>query len=274
MSQLATTMIPAPAARKLKNRVSIGQTIHDTLLMAYRGLLKFWHTPEQFVDVTLQPIIFTLMFTYIFGGAIAGDIKSYLPIIIPGILVQTTLTGSVVTGTQIREEMDKGVLDRIRSLPISRISPLAGALIADIVRYVIAITITFVMGYILGYRPAHGVIGMVEGGLLLVACTWSLSWIFALLGVLVRSVAAVQGPSLLVLFPLTFVSNALVPTNTMPAALQWFANVNPVSHLVTAIRDFASTGAFTADAGWALLGSAIIVLIFAPLTVSFYMRKA
>ena len=132
--------------------------------MAYRGLLKIRRTPEQLFDVTLQPIIFTLMFTYIFGGAIAGDVQSYLPILIPGILVQTVLTTSSVTGTQLREDMDKGVFDRFKSLPIARIAPLAGALLADTIRYLIATTLTFVMGYIMGYRPAGGIGGVVAAG--------------------------------------------------------------------------------------------------------------
>ncbi|POH85091.1 ABC transporter, partial [Ralstonia pickettii] len=113
--------------------------------MAYRGLVKIRRTPEQLFDVTFQPIIFTLMFAYIFGGAIAGDVQNYLPQLIPGILVQTVITTSVVTGTQLREDMDKGVFDRFRSLPIARIAPLSGALLADTLRYAIATTLVFVM---------------------------------------------------------------------------------------------------------------------------------
>src|SRR6476620_7245432 len=137
-------------------RISLQQSFANTLTMAYRGLLKIKHNPEQLFDVVIQPVIFTFMFTYIFGGAISGDVKSYLPIIIPGILVQTVITASIVTGTQLREDMDKGVFDRFKSLPIARIAPLSGALLADVVRYGIATTITFVMGYLMGYRPGGG----------------------------------------------------------------------------------------------------------------------
>jgi ABC-2 type transport system permease protein len=133
--------------RKLKNRIGTRQVIHDSLVMAYRGLRKMRRNPEQFSDVTIQPIIFTLMFTYIFGGAIAGNVHNYLPTIIPGILAMTVLTTSLVTGVQIREDMDKGVFNRFRSMPMSRIAPLAGQLIADIVRYSIATVLTLVMGY-------------------------------------------------------------------------------------------------------------------------------
>jgi ABC-2 type transport system permease protein len=241
--------------------------------MAYRGLLKIRHNPEQLFDVTLQPIIFTVMFTYIFGGAIAGDISAYLPTIIPGILVQTVITGSIVTGTQLREDMDKGVFDRFKSLPIARISPLAGALLADVVRYAIATTVTFVVGFALGYRPEGGIVGVLGAALLVMVCAFSISWIFALMGVLMNKASAVQGVSMLVLFPLTFLSNAFVSVDTMPGWLQAFVKVNPVSHVVTAVRELANNGAIGVDFGLSLLGAAVIVAIFAPLAVRTYMRK-
>ena len=268
-----TLIIPA-SERKLTNRISVGQIVHDSLMMAYRGLLKMRRTPEQFFDVTLQPIIFTLLFTYIFGGAISGNVQDYLPVIIPGILVQTVLTTSAVTGTQLREDMDKGVFDRFKSLPIARIAPLAGALGADTIRYLIATTLTFAMGYIIGYRPAGGILGVAAAGLLVIVCSWALSWSFAFLGVIGRTASSVQGLSFLILFPLTFVSNAFVPTNTMPDWLQWFVNVNPVTHIVTAVRDLTSGVGFSVETLYALLGAAVLVLIFAPLTVRLYMRKA
>jgi ABC-2 type transport system permease protein len=260
--------------RHLKNHVSIVQTVQNSFSMAYRGLLKIRRTPEQLFDVTLQPIIFTLMFTYIFGGAIAGSVSDYLPQLIPGILVQTVITTSVVTGVQLREDMDKGVFDRFKSLPIARISPLAGALLADTVRYAIATTLTFVMGIILGYRPGGGFGFVVVAGLLVIVCSWSISWIFAFFGVMARSASSVQGISFLVLFPLTFLSNAFVPVDTLPTWLQVFVNVNPVSHLVTAVRELANNGQWTGDAWIALLGAAVVVAVFAPLTVRAYMKKA
>ncbi|KQX07503.1 MULTISPECIES: ABC transporter permease [unclassified Leifsonia] len=276
LSPKATTASPITpgAQRTLKNRVSIPETISHTVTMAYRGLLKIRRTPEQLFDVTLQPIIFTLMFTYIFGGAIAGDVASYLPIIIPGILVQTVITTSVVTGVQLREDMDKGVFDRFRSLPIARIAPLSGALLADTVRYLIATTLTITMGFIMGLRPEGGAGGVVGGALLVIVCSWAISWIFAFFGVIARTASSVQGISMLVLFPLTFLSNAFVPADTMPDWLQWFVNINPVSHLVTAVRELFDTGTFGGDAWISLLGAAVIVAVFAPLTVKAYMAKA
>jgi len=262
---------PIPEAR---NRISLEQSVANTLTMAYRGLLKIKHNPEQLFDVVVQPIIFTLMFTYIFGGAISGDVASYLPIIIPGILVQTVITTSIVTGTQLREDMDKGVFDRFKSLPIARIAPLSGALLADVVRYGIATTITFAVGIAMGYRPGGGVVGVVSAGALVIVCAFSISWIFALMGVLMSKASSVQGISMLILFPLTFMSNAFVPADTMPGWMQAFVNVNPVSHVVTAVRELVNDGHFGVHVVWSLLGAAVIVAIMAPLTVRTYMRKA
>jgi len=262
------------AERTLMNHTSLRQAISNSFTMAYRGLLKFRRTPEQFFDVVLQPILFTPMFAYIFGGAIAGGVKAYLPLIIPGILVQTIITASVVTGVQLREDMEKGVFNRFRSLPIARIAPLAGALLADTVRYVIAATITFAMGYLLGYRPGDGLAGVVLGGLLVILFAWCLSWIFAFFGMIARTASSVQGISLIILFPLTFLSNAFVPANTLPGWLKNFVNINPISHLITAIRQLAANGTIGHDFWQSLLGAVIIVAVFAPLTVRAYMRKA
>ena len=267
-------MIVPGSQRQLKNHTSIGQTMRNSFTMAYRGLLKIKRTPEQLVDVTVQPILFTLMFTYLFGGAIAGNVQNYLPMLIPGILVQTVITTSVVTGVQLREDMDKGVFDRFKSLPIARISPLAGALLADTIRYAIATTLTFVMGFIMGYRPSGGFWSVVLAALLVIACSWAISWIFAFFGVIARSASSVQGISMIILFPLTFLSNAFVPVDSLPNWLQGFVSVNPISHLVTAVRDLANNGTVGMDVVISLIGAAVIVAIFAPLTVRAYMRKA
>lgn len=272
MSAVAASIIPV-AERDLRNHASLAQTLQNTLTMAGRGLLKIRRTPEQLFDVTLQPILFTLMFTYIFGGAIAGDVQSYLPIIIPGILVQTVITTSVVTGTQLREDMDKGVFDRFTSLPIARIAPLSGALLADTLRYAIATTLTFAMGFLMGFRPSGGFGSVLTAGVLVIVCAWAVSWIFAFFGVIARTASSVQGISMIILFPLTFLSNAFVPADTMPSWLQWFVNINPVSHLVSAVRDLVNEGTMGSSVLITLLGAAVIVAVFAPLTVRAYMRK-
>lgn len=270
---MKSAIIQDVAGHSLRKRVSFSQTIRNSLTMAYRGLLKLRRTPEQLFDVVFQPIIFTLMFTYIFGGAISGDVLSYLPIIIPGILVQTVISTSIVTGVQLREDMDKGVFDRFKSLPIARIAPLAGALLADTIRYTIATVLTLVMGYLMGYHPNGGIGNVMLAAILVIVCSWSISWIFAFFGVIARSAASVQGISMIILFPLTFLSNAFVPVETMPDWLQVFVNINPISHLVSAVRDLANDGIIGKDLVISLIGSAVIVLIFSFLTVRAYMRR-
>lgn len=271
---MTTATITPTAQRNLRSHPSLAQTVHDSLTMARRGLIKVRRTPEQLFDVVFQPIIFTVMFAYIFGGAIAGDVASYLPYLIPGILVQTVITTSVVTGTQLREDMDKGVFDRFRSLPIARIAPLSGALLADTIRYAIATTLTFVVGYVIGYRPAGGFGMVVLATLLVIFSAWAVSWIFAFFGVIARTASSVQGISMLVLFPLTFLSNAYVSVDTLPSALKWFATVNPVSHLVTAVREMANNGVIGHEVTLTIIGAIVLVAVFAPLTVRAYMRKA
>jgi ABC-2 type transport system permease protein len=255
---------------------NLGQVIDNSIALAYRGLIKIRRNPEQLFDVTLQPIIFTLMFTYLFGGAIAGNIRNYLPIVIPGILVQTVISASMVTGVQLREDMDKGVFNRFKSLPIARISPLLGALLADTIRYGIATALTFFVGFAIGYRPFGGVIGVALAGLLVIVVAWAISWIFAFFGVIARTSASVQGISMLVLFPLTFLSNAFVPTRTLPRVLRVFADVNPISHLISAVRQLTNHANIVIgqDLWLSLLGAVLIVAIFAPLTIAAYMRKA
>jgi ABC-2 type transport system permease protein len=249
----------------------LGAAVSQSLAMAWRGLVRVSRTPEQYADVLIQPILFTVMFGYLFGGAVAGSVKDYLPQLLPGILVMTLITASTVTGVQLREDMDKGVFDRFRSLPIARVAPLAGGLLADAVRYVIATVLTMAVGVIMGWRP-HAV-GAVASGLLVIFCAWAMSWIFAFFGVSARSASAVQGVSFLILFPLTFLSNSFVPVNTLPGWLQGFVKVNPMSHVVTAVRELTAGGTGGADVAWALLGAIVVIAVFAPLAVRGYMRK-
>jgi ABC-2 type transport system permease protein len=269
-----TTLIIPAAERRLSSRPAPVETLVQTLVMAWRALKKMQRNPEQFFDVVVQPLLFTAMFTYIFGGAIAGDVKSYLPTIITGILAQTALTACMATGTQMREDMDKGVFDRFRSLPMARLAPLAGPMAADVLRYAIAATLTILVGLAMGYRPAGGVLGVAAGWILVVFAGWSLSWIFALLGTLLRSAQAVQGIGIMIMFPLTFLSNAFVPTSTLPGWLQAFVKINPVTLVIKAIRDLMNHGDLTANVGWAVLGCSAVVAIFMPLAVWSYGRKA
>ncbi|OEV03006.1 ABC transporter permease [Streptomyces oceani] len=254
-------------------RVSLQQVFSQVMALAWRSAKKMRRAPDQFFDVALQPLLFTAMFAFVFGGAIAGDVDSYLPMLIPGILAQTTLTACMATGAQLREDMAKGVFDRFRALPIARITPLAGPMVADLLRYAIASTLTFGIGIAIGYRPQGGVFGVAAGVLLAVIAGWSLAWAFTWVGTIARSAQSVQSISMMIMFPLTFLSNAFVPVDSLPGWLSGFVRINPVSHVVSAVRDLANHGAVTADVGWALLGCAAVVAIFAPLSVAGFRRN-
>lgn len=259
------------ALPQLSTHVSFIETVRQSWLMAGRALQKMRRNPEQFFDVTLQPLLFTPMFGYIFGGAVAGDVSKYLPLLIPGLLAQTALTTCMGTGVTLREDMEKGVFDRFKSLPMSRVAPLAGPAIADIVRYVVATVMTLAVGIAMGYRPDP--LGVVGALLLIVLTAWSLSWIFTTLATVMKSAQGLQGVSLMLMFPLTFLSNAFVPASTLPNWLETFVNINPVSHVVTALRDLMNDGAVTGQVGWAVVACLAVVAIFLPLAVRGYRRQ-
>lgn len=258
----------------LRNRPNFTQSVQNTLTMAYRGLLRIKRTPEQLLDVVAQPILFTVLFTFLFGGAISGDSATYLTFLVPGILVQSVITLSVVTGTGLRQDMNTGVFDRFRSLPIARISPLSGALLIDTLRYAIATVTTFAVAFLLGYRPGGGFGALLLTGLLVIGCCWALSWIFAFLGIISRTPEALQGIAIFILYPLTLLSNAFVPVETLPDWLQTFVHVNPVTYLVGAARDLLSTGTIGMNFAVSIAAAVVTVIVFAPLSVRAYMRIA
>jgi ABC-2 type transport system permease protein len=263
---------PVAAVAAARPRIALGEMLTQTMVMAWRALKKMRRNPEQFFDVTVQPLLFTAMFAYIFGGAISGNVRSYLPLLIPGIVAQTVLTSCMATGVQLREDMEKGVFDRFKALPMSRLAPLAGPMIADLVRYLIAAVLTFATGAVIGYRPDGGVLGVLGAIVLAVFTGWSLAWIFTWIGTIARSATAVQGMSMLLLFPLTFLSNAFVPVTTLPGWLAAFVKVNPVSHLVSGTRDLANRGVVGGEVGWTLLAGLAVIAVFAPLSVRSYRK--
>jgi ABC-2 type transport system permease protein len=263
---------PAAVAARTRPRTTISETVSQTLIMAWRALKKMRRNMEQFFDVTIQPLLFTAMFAYLFGGAISGNVHSYLPLLIPGIVAQTVLTTCMSTGVNLREDMEKGVFDRFKAMPMSRIAPLAGPMVADLVRYLIAASLTFVTGVIIGYRPGGGVLGVLGAIMLAIFTGWALAWIFTWIGTVAKSARAVQGMSMMILFPLTFLSNAFVPVTSLPGWLAAFVKINPVSHLVSATRGLANQGVINSEAGWTLLASLVVIAIFAPLSVRSYRK--
>ena len=262
-----------PIARTVQASVAVRDALTQITTLAWRALIKMSRNPEQLVDVTFMPVLFTVMFGLMFGGAVSGSTAHYLPTLIPGIIAMTTITACVAAGIQLREDMDKGVFDRFRSLPIARIAPLAGPMLADLARYAVAAGITLIVGVIMGYRPGGGVPGVLAGVVLAVITGWSIAWIFLWIGTRARSAGAVQGMSMMIMFPLAFLSNAFVPVDTLPGWLQTVTRVNPVSHVVSAMRELMNDGAVTAQVGWALLGCATVAAIFIPLAVRSYSRQ-
>lgn len=248
--------------------------LRNTLVFTYRSLLKAVKNPESFMDITIMPILFTLMFTFLFGGAVSGDIQSYLPIIIPGILTLTCVMASGNAGAQLREDADKSITARFKAMPIARIAPLAGALTADLARYAVAGIIVFAVGGILGLRPQAGFWAVLASIGFMMVLGWCLSWLFSFVALKVKSAATASSFTMIISFPLMFLSNGFSPTSTMPVPLRFFAdNINPLSKAVTAIRQLLDQGTIGTDFWLALAGAAVILAVFIPLTMHAY-RKA
>jgi ABC-2 type transport system permease protein len=243
-----------------------------SLTFGWRALLKIKHVPQQLFDVTAFPIMFTLLFTYLFGGALEGSTSKYAQFAIPGILVQTVAFITMYTGLALNTDISKGIFDRFRSLPIWRSSVLAGALFADLARYGFAAMVVFVLGIALGFRPDN-VIGVLLALVLLLAFALSLTTIWIIFGLTLRTPESVMQTSIMILFPLVFLTNIWVSEDTMPGWLQAIVKVNPVTRVVIAVRDLMYGSAAAADIGWALLSCAVIVVVFGPITMRLYNRK-
>jgi ABC-2 type transport system permease protein len=242
------------------------------LTFAWRGMLKVKHVPEQLLDVTITPVMFVLMFTYLFGGAIAGSTGEYLDYILPGILVMSVLFTTVYSGVALNTDLTKGVVDRFRSLPIWRPAPLLGSLLGDSVRYVLGGTVIIVLGVVLGYRPEAGVPGVLAALALVVVFAFGLSWVFTTLGLLMRSPNAVMNAGFMSIFPLTFLSNVFVDPDTLPNGLEDFVDANPISILATASRGLMEGNAEMGDILIVLGTAAAIAAVFAPITTRLYRR--
>ncbi|MCZ4260013.1 ABC transporter permease [Limimaricola sp. G21655-S1] len=245
----------------------------SALTFAWRAVLKFRHVPEQLFDLVMTPIMFTLLFTFIFGGALAGSSTAYLQWFIPGILVQTTVFNTVYSGMGLSTDLSKGLFDRFRSLPIWSLAPFAGLMVGDMLRHSIAGAIILGIGLALGYRPEAGLTGILASFALLLAIGFGWGWIFIVLGLVVRTPMTVMTLGFAVLFPVTFASNIMVDPVTMPGWLQAFVAVNPVSLMTTAMRALMAGTATLGEIGLALLGPAILTALLAPLTLALYRRR-
>jgi ABC-2 type transport system permease protein len=256
-----------------RERPAPPSAVSASLSFGWRAALKIKHVPMQLFDVTMFPIMFVLLYTYLFGGALAGSPSEYLQDLLPGVLVMTVAWITMYTGQALNTDISKGIFDRFRSLAIWRPAVLVGMLLADAVRYTLASLVIVTVGVILGFRPDGGPVGVVLAVALLLVFAFSLSWVWTAVGLQAPTPEAVLQLAMTVLFPLTFASNVFVDPSTMPGWVQAFVNVNPVSHLATAARGLMHGHAVAGDIGWVLAWCAALVAVFAPITMKLYNKE-
>jgi ABC-2 type transport system permease protein len=267
------TLAPKHDALFLRDRPKPTSALSAVLTLAWRAMLKIKHVPFQLFDVTITPIMFTLLFTYVFGGALAGSTREYIQFLLPGILVQTIIFITVYTGMGLNSDIQKGLFDRFRSLPMWQPAPILGALAGDVFRYSMASLLIIVLGVILGFRPQAGAMGVLLAFLLVLLFAFAVSWIWIIFGMKVKSPESVMTTSFLFLMPLTFASNIFVELGTMPPWLQAVVRHNPVTHLTNASRGLMHGTDVTTDIAWVLVASAVIVAVAAPVALRMYHQE-
>ena len=267
------TAVVAPAFPAPARRLGLRGGLRNTFTLTWRSVLKIRTNMEDLLGLLLQPIMYLLLFTYVFGGALAGGTHSYLQFSLPGILVLSVVFATLGTGMMLNQDITTGVFDRFRSLPIARWAPLAGAVLGDMIRYMTSVVVTLGFGMILGFRIENNPLAAAAGCLLVLAFALAMCWVSALLGMVVKTAQGVQTFSFLAYFPLVFGSNMLAPTQTMPGWLQAFVKVNPMTSLTDASRALLIGGPVASSAWKALAWGAGIALVFAPLAVRAYRRK-
>ncbi|MYW68837.1 ABC transporter permease [Streptomyces sp. SID8379] len=256
-----------------EDRPARPSAVAASLTFGWRAVLKIKHVPEQLFDVTAFPIMMVLMYTYLFGGALAGSPSAYIQYLLPGILVMSVVMITMYTGVSVNTDIEKGVFDRFRTLPIWRPAVMVGYLLGDALRYTIASVVMLVVGLIMGFRPDGGVLGVVAGVALLLVFSFAFSWIWTMFGLLLRTEKSVMGVSMMVIFPLTFLSDIFVKPETMPGWLQAFVNNNPVTHVASAVRGLMEGDWPASEVLWSLGWAALLVAVFGPVTMRLYNRK-
>lgn len=270
----ATGTRAVPQALTTRTRPKRPGPLSTTWTFTWRALLKIKHDPDQLYSSFILPIMFTLVFTYLFGGALAGSTSDYLQFLMPGILVMTVIMINMYTGISLNTDITKGIFDRFRGLSIWRPGILAGALLGDALRYTIALVVVTALGLLLGFRPEGGVLGVLAAILFLQLFAFCLGWMWNAAGLVLKSPESVNQLSSMVLFPLVFASNVFVEPTTMPGWLQIVVNVNPITHAVTAVRGLTG-GTLTAEQfTWALVACGALLLVFAPLSMYLFRSKS
>lgn len=261
------------AALDTRARPPAPSPLSASVTFGWRAIRKIRHVPEQLFDVTAFPVMITLVFTYLLGGALAGSPRQYVQYLLPGILLQTVVMITMYTGIALHKDITKGVFDRFRTLPIWRPAAIVGALLGDALRYTLASVVVITLGLVLGFRPGGGIVGVLLGVLVVLVFSFSVSWVWTMFGLLLRTENAIMGVSMMVLFPLTFGSNIFVDPATMPGWLEAAVRVNPISHATTAVRGLMAGEATAGEVGLVLLISAILIAIFGPITMRLYYSK-
>jgi oleandomycin transport system permease protein len=266
--------MPTAHASAAVGSTSVITMVKHALVLAKRNLIKIARTPEQLIDVTLQPVIFLVLFVYVFGGALGGGSRhDYMQFLVPGLLGQLIAMSSIAIGQNMNADIQKGVFDRFRSLPIARSGPLVGAVLAEVVRFALLCTVTLAVSYVMGFRietNALWTLGALGIGLLF---SLSFAWISVWVGMTVRSPGAVQGVMFLLVMPLSFGSSAFVDPATMPGWLQAFVKVNPITQVVEMMRGLMIGGPIARPVGWTFVWIGIILSIFFPLALRAYNRR-
>lgn len=268
-----TTTATGEGERKLSSRVSPVEGISQTMTVAWRTLVRIKHDPQDLADMSVQPIIFTLLFAFVFGGAIGGSVTEYVQFLIPGVLVGNMLFTTLTVGQGLNSDLTKGVFDRLRSLPIARYAPLAGRVVADQFKQIWTIVVSLLIGLLLGFRFENGVGGLLAAILLIMVFAAAFSWVAVLIGVMSKEPEQVQLFGLSVLLPICFASGQFSPPDTMPGWLEWFADVNPVGLLLQASRGLINGGPVAAPLTWTLVWAVVLVAVFAPLSVRALKRR-
>ncbi|WDZ89071.1 ABC transporter permease [Nocardiopsis sp. HUAS JQ3] len=267
-----------PSAREdtptTPERISPLITVRNGLQLATRSVLKIKANPEEVFGLMLQPVMFVTLFVFVFGQAMMGDWQTYRDFLMPGIIAQSVIFATLGTGFSLSEDVEKGIFDRFRSLPIARSAPLTGAILGDLVRYSITVVMVLVVGLAIGFRPEGGVVGVVVAAALVLLFAFALCWMSAFIGMIVRTPMAVQAFGMILMFPLTFSSSAFVSPDDMPSWLRVVAANNPVTHVVDAMRALMlGSGDATGPVLWTVVWAAIITAVFFPLAVWAYRRR-
>jgi oleandomycin transport system permease protein len=268
-----STLAAAPPL-PLRRRVGLWASARQAMTLTWRGLLKIKTNPNEVFGMTLSPVMFVVLFTYVFGGAISGSTSGYVQFALPGIIVMGVFFSTMYTGSGLNADIATGVFDRFHSLPIARSAPLVGQVLGDLVKYAIGIVVTLGIGMLLGFRIHTGPLQMLAAFAMLVSVAFAFSWISTLVGLVAKSPVTVQVIGSTLMFPLTFASSVFVPDRTLPAWLHAWSQISPVSLLADATRGLLLGGPVARPALETLLWAVAVVAVFGPLSVLAYRRRA